>query len=109
MKEAEQQPKKSTYETPNVLLDCPSCSSFIPAQNVNIDKNLAKCDHCDHTFAMDNEIFNDPIGKFVESPPGLDVLKLSSGLDAVMSRRQQTDKSRIFPIVFFAGIWKYNV
>jgi len=65
-------------------INCPSCSTHIPAKDINIEDKIAKCGSCDAVFPFKVEIIdtaNEALTKKVVKPADIEVLNLSNGLD----------------------------
>lgn len=89
-------------------INCPNCSSSIPAKNINLQKELAKCENCDIIVQLD-----DSYNKFKPQrkeeifviPKGIDVLKMFGELNIDVSWRHATS----FFLVFFTLLWNAMV
>ncbi len=102
------QPKVVTrvQEKQPLLLDCPQCHSFISADNINVQKKIAKCDHCDHVFNYEEDGYWDPFGPpFETHPAGIEVLKLSSLLELRVTHYLNADRTGLATVMFFSLIW----
>lgn len=40
------------------ILCCPNCDSELPTENLNLDKNLGKCNSCNAVFSIENELID---------------------------------------------------
>ena len=88
------------------LLDCPQCHSFISIQDINEEKNLAKCSHCNHVFSYETDSYWDPFGPPLETQPdGIDVLRLHSLLELRIKHRKNTDRFGTLFTLGFSLIW----
>ncbi len=83
-------------------LDCPSCSTPIKAENINIDNTLAKCEHCDTIFNFEKDIPSRRLKPEVLLPSGMEVLKLRSELEIQYKwRKRKNDGFQSF----FTIVW----
>ena len=90
------------------LLDCPNCSHFIKADDINIDKAIAKCSNCDHVFSFDSSFghHGDAYSRpDMLIPEGLEVLKLRSELDLQVNWWRNSSKTSIAFQLTFTLIW----
>jgi len=74
-------------ELPKVFkkICCPSCTDEVPADNININDKIAKCNHCDVVFPFHQDItdFQDTtkIRQEVIRPEGIDVFHFQDELE----------------------------
>lgn len=66
-------------------INCPSCSQGVPATNLSLDKEVAKCDSCNVVFSIATEIKELKEEKATEEewkkPKGIDVFKYKNDID----------------------------
>lgn len=90
------------------LLKCPSCNHFIKADDININKLIAKCSNCSHVFSFENVQARD-LGVYTRPdmliPSGLEVLKLQSELDIQVNWFRNVSKSSFAFTMLFTLIW----
>ncbi len=90
-------------------IKCPSCSSVIPADNLNINDKIAKCNSCDIVFPFHkniSELLNSKMTKQeVLKPEGIDIFEYRN--EKEFSVNQPTTLFDVFPlmIVFFASFF----
>ena len=92
---------------PFLSLHCKNCNEIIPSENVNINKTLAKCDHCNSMFSFEDDIFfENKRGRpeFI-MPEGTEVLKLLDSMELEMSWFKSMKRSNIAFEVMFTVIW----
>lgn len=90
------------------LLRCPSCDHFIKADDININKLIAKCAQCSHIFSFENVHIGKQIGYSRPDmliPAGLEVLKLQSELDIQVNWFRNVAKSSFAFTLIFTLIW----
>ncbi|MEL6987141.1 MAG: hypothetical protein AAGK97_04860 [Bacteroidota bacterium] len=87
---------------------CNSCGSEVPANDVNIFRTIAKCQHCDNIFDFSKK----EDGKEWKRrrpemliPEGLEVLKLRSELDIDVKWSGSMSKKGLGFLTFFALMW----
>jgi len=74
-------------ELPKVFkkICCPSCTDEVPADNININDKIAKCNHCDVVFPFHQEVeaFQDTtkIRQEVIRPEGIDIFHFQDELE----------------------------
>jgi len=85
-------------------LKCPNCKELVMADNINIDKAIAKCTNCSSVFSFDHSsrypYRNRPE---VFQPEGIEMLRLRNELDIDFKWRNA--KSVSVPFIFFAVLW----
>lgn len=98
-------PEEITAEaTPPVLLDCPNCHSFIGADHINEERQIATCGHCQHVFSFQKDGYWDPFGLPTETrPEGLEVLRLPTFLE--ISQEMKGDKTNLALVLLFTAFW----
>ena len=87
------------------LLSCPKCNHFINGDDINIEKTIAKCHHCNHVFGFAHD---SQTGKLVEEqlmPEGVEALKLKSELDIRLNWQKTTSKGGRGFITLFTFLW----
>lgn len=87
------------------LLSCPKCNHFISGVDINIEKTLAKCGHCQHMFNFEHDSETQTLKPAQMIPEGVEVLKLRSELDIRLKWIDTTPKSSRWFLMLFAGIW----
>ncbi len=89
-----------------LLLDCPSCHSFISEENIHKEKSIATCGYCDHVFQLDDDTYWDPFGPaMANQPAGIEVLRLKSMLSIQVKHASSKDKAELAFMGFFALMW----
>lgn len=94
------------------LLQCPNCSHFVSAIDINIDKTIAKCSNCSHVFDFSHEFdlegtnldYQNPRPEML-IPDGLEVLRLGSELDIEVNWFRSTSKAGMAFMIFFTLVW----
>jgi predicted Zn finger-like uncharacterized protein len=92
------------------LLACPNCDNFVSADDINIDKTIAKCSSCNHVFNFEHQ-FEAGRKEFdygrpeMLIPEGLEVLKLRSELDIQINWFKATSKASFAFTAIFTIIW----
>lgn len=102
--------EKSIYKTKIELptsetfthLDCPECGTLVPADNINLDKSLAKCNHCDAVFDFEGQLLPSRHKPTVYLPKGMELLKLRSLLE--LQYKWRSVKTNGF-LTFFTLMW----
>lgn len=90
------------------LLSCPNCEHFVKAEDINIDKTLAKCSNCDHVFNFGHnyphlaDAYSRPD---LLIPEGLEVLKLRSELDVQVNWWKSGSKGFTGFLLTFTLMW----
>lgn len=90
------------------LLRCPSCNHFIKADDININKLIAKCAHCAHIFSFEGVHPFTGTGYTrpdILIPDGLEVLKLQSELDIQVNWFRNIAKTSLAFTLVFTLIW----
>ncbi|NND08180.1 MAG: hypothetical protein HKN87_17505 [Saprospiraceae bacterium] len=89
-----------------LLLDCPACHSFISQGDINEQKSIASCSHCDHVFQIDDAENWDPFGPSLSAQPtGIEVLRLRSMLELRIKHLQSVDRKELGFLAFFSLLW----
>jgi len=92
-------------------LSCPSCGSGIPADNMNLDKAVAKCGSCDGLFSFEATLMEvkkkvKTKEEFHQIPDGIEFAQFSDGID--MRVKLKTSGSPLWMvallIIFFVGL-----
>lgn len=89
------------------LLHCPHCKTLIKADDINIDKLVAKCAKCDHVFSFGHA----PRALIGYSrpdmliPSGLEVLKLQNELDIQVDWYRAIPRSSFTFTLVFTLMW----
>ncbi|OWY25886.1 hypothetical protein C7N43_32940 [Sphingobacteriales bacterium UPWRP_1] len=85
-------------------LNCEQCGAPVSANNINIEKAIAKCDLCGAVFSFENKI-PPPVAEKpplnLELPEGIDMLKLSSELTLYVKWSSAFNKF----LILFSAIW----
>lgn len=87
------------------LLTCPKCKHFINGEDINIEKTIARCQHCHHVFGFAHD---SKTGKLVDEqlmPEGVETLKLRSELDIRLSWQKTTSKGGRNFMTLFTFMW----
>lgn len=101
------QPKfqnKPLFPKLGVQLNCPRCHSEINANDINIDKAIAKCSNCNNVFSFEGEI-NSPIRhrKEVLLPEEIEIDAYQDELTLFYKWRKAKGMSPF--LVFFGAVW----
>ncbi|MDQ3015981.1 MAG: hypothetical protein M3R25_04565 [Bacteroidota bacterium] len=108
--EAEEAYKELDFtEFGHTLLSCPKCRHFISGKDINIEKTLAKCGHCDHVFSFDHDPATKKLIPAAVLPKGVEILKLRSELDIRLKWTETTSKGGKFFMAFFTIFWNLIV
>lgn len=79
--------KEISLESEEVFkrIKCPACHNNVPADNININDKIAKCNTCDVVFPFEKEIENfitpQSIKQEVIRPEGIDIFRFRNELD----------------------------
>jgi hypothetical protein len=90
------------------LLHCPSCDHFVNADDINIQKLMAKCANCGQVFSFEHARSRDLAGYSrpdMLMPEGLEVLKLENELDVVISWFKSVPRALFSFTLIFTLIW----
>jgi hypothetical protein len=88
------------------LLRCPSCDHFIKADDININRLIAKCAHCNHLFSFEGVTKETGYTRpDMLIPSGLEVLKLQSELDIQVNWFRNIARSSLTFTLIFTLIW----
>ncbi len=107
-KQSQEQYKKASEvkEKEPTLLDCPVCHSFLSSSDVNMEKGMAKCSHCNHVFSFEEDGYWDPFGLPTDTQPtGLEVLRLQSLLEIKLRHYSNKNKGGFGFIFLFTILW----
>ncbi len=86
-------------------LKCPNCGATVRAEDINIDKLVAKCSECHTVFSFEEEIRMAPRHKpEVLLPPGIDAYSTPSEIDMLVSWRRSSHSFLIFFTIFWNAI-----
>jgi len=87
-----------------VKICCPSCNAAVPSVNINIGKEIAKCDACDGVFSFsDNHQLSQRSNRpQVLQPEGVEIFHFQNELD--ISFKQPTDILSIILLCSFAPL-----
>jgi hypothetical protein len=98
-------PELDFTEKDHSLLSCPKCNHFINGADIDIEKTIAKCSHCNHVFGFAHDSASGQLKPEQIIPEGVEVLKLKSELDIRLNWLKTTSTgSRTF-MLLFTGIW----
>jgi hypothetical protein len=89
-------------------IHCPKCGEYVPASNININKTLGKCEHCNSVFNFDKDpaFFNDRRGRpEMIMPKGTEVLKLRESLDIQINWFRSVSKGKLAFLSLFGIVW----
>ncbi|MFT4665030.1 MAG: hypothetical protein ACI8YQ_000382 [Polaribacter sp.] len=71
-------------------INCSSCGNHIPADNININDKIAKCNNCNVVFSFQNEIASllkrEKTKQEVLRPEGIDIFYFQEDLDIVIKQ-----------------------
>lgn len=85
-----------------IKLKCPSCGTAVEAENINIDKLVAKCGQCHTVFSFEEKIQAVTRRRpEVLLPPGIEAYSLSSEIDMLLSWRRSSNSF----LLFFTIMW----
>jgi len=91
------------------LLTCPKCNHFISGKDINVEKTIAKCGHCDHVFGFSYDSSSSSLVPEPIIPEGIEELRLKSELDISLKWLSTTSKAgRAFYLVF-TSFWNLIV
>jgi len=84
-------------------IKCKRCNSAISADNINLEKSIAKCGACDSVFDFSPQVEQQETGKrtFSEPPEGVEV---SSTKEGIVFERRWINHSVWFPVLFCIGL-----
>lgn len=95
-------------EMPNAVsktICCPSCSSEIPAEDLNIHSHIGKCTNCNKIFSfseeVDNLVHKDVVSQEILKPEGIEIWQYQDELD--VSVEQPWSIGEILALTFFPG------
>ncbi len=93
--------------SPDIIkkIECPYCSSSIPAHNLNINEKIAKCGECDSLFSIDKEIDELKSSNFVAEheiirPEGIDIFHYKEEIDISVNQPLNVGLQLITAFVF---------
>ena len=103
--------EKYDHYDPFLSLNCKKCGENIPSENVNINKTLAKCDHCGSMFTFEDDVFFENRRGRPEfiMPVGIEVLKLLTSMEIEMSWFKSMKRSNLAFEVMFSVLWNVIV
>lgn len=90
------------------LLTCPACHHLIKADDININKLVAKCANCAQVFSFENSHARELTGYSRPEmliPQGLEVLKLTDEMDVQVNWFRTIERSSLTFTLTFALIW----
>jgi len=71
-------------------ISCPSCSTHISADNLNLQNKIGKCNNCDVIFSLDKEVeklkSNNIVKQHVLRPAGIDLFSFKDDLEITIQR-----------------------
>lgn len=96
----------ATYD-PFLSLHCKNCDATISADNININKTLAKCDNCGSVFGFEDDVFfqNRRGRPEIVMPEGVEVLNLLTSMEIELSWFKSMKRSSIAFEVMFTVLW----
>ena len=66
-------------------ISCPSCAQTVPADNLNIQTNMAKCSSCDGIFSFGKELeqfsYQESVSQEILQPEGVEINHFRDELD----------------------------
>ena len=81
---------KPEYASEYKKIACPSCHTEVPADNININDKIAKCNHCHAVFPFHKEVANfltkEKIKQEIIRPEGIDVFHFKDDLDITIQQ-----------------------
>ena len=85
---------------------CPQCNEAIPASNINISSDLAKCEKCNSLHKASDIVENEDISKLSIPPTGTKI-KINKGLvnSMELTYPKQGMTFGLVPILIFAIFW----
>lgn len=99
------QAEKELEFSENSLLSCPKCNHFISGKDINVEKTIARCSHCDHVFGFEHDSATHRLKPSQIIPEGIEILKLRSELDIRLKWVDTTSKAGRWFLTLFAGMW----
>jgi len=86
-------------------IHCPSCENEVGYNDINIDRSIAKCSHCEHVFTFEGELspMLERNKAEIFQPEGIEILHLMSEL--VIDYKWRHTKSVSGGLIFFAIVW----
>ena len=87
-------------------IKCASCQEEIPADNININDKIAKCNNCNAVFAFHsaiNQLIADTgqIKQEILRPEGIDIFHYKEDLDISIKQPFTVLEGIVIPLVFF--------
>lgn len=77
-------------KTPFTKINCPSCQTEVPAQNLDLEGKVAKCGSCNAVFSIQNDLDGlaqlSPAKKEVVRPAGIDIYHFHDDLDITVQQ-----------------------
>lgn len=87
------------------LLSCPKCNHFINGADIDIEKTIAKCGHCNHVFGFAHDAGSGQLKPEQIIPEGVEVLKLRSELDIRLKWQKTISSGGRSFMLLFTAIW----
>jgi hypothetical protein len=87
------------------LLSCPKCKHFISGSDINIEKTIARCGHCNHVFGFSHDSHTGLLRPELLIPEGVETLKLRSELDIRLNWQKTTSKGGRGFMTLFTFAW----
>jgi hypothetical protein len=90
------------------LLHCPACDHFVKADDINIQKLMAKCANCGQVFSFEHARTRELAGYSRPDmllPEGLEVLKLENELDVSVRWFKSVPRSLLTFTLIFTLFW----
>jgi len=88
-----------------LLLSCPECNHFIRGADINVEKTIARCGHCDHVFGFAHDSATGNLQPETIIPEGLEVLKLKSELELHLDWQKTTSPGGRKFLIVFTLLW----
>ncbi len=74
-------------------VNCPSCNDVVPADNLNLQNNVAKCGSCNVIFSIDEEVksvkTSNAVKQEILRPEGIDLFYYGDDLDITVQQHIQ--------------------
>ena len=87
------------------LLSCPRCNHLISGSDINIEKTIAKCSHCNHVFGFSHDSKAGGLVPELIPPEGVEVLKLRSELDIQLDWKKTASRGGKTFLTAFTFLW----
>ncbi len=87
------------------LLSCPKCNHFISGADINIEKTIARCSHCQHVFGFSHDSASGLLKPELIIPQGIEVLKLRSEMDMRLDWSKTASSGGRKFMLLFTFLW----